>query len=114
MWHGRLPATWNVVADTTHRSSRLSKELGVSVPYDVPWAWADAVHAEGRAGLRYWLRLDPGPGRGIAVFADAGVPDPPPPLASEPATAHADDLRTSFDIIEPTITFEELRAADPW
>lgn len=112
VWRGPLPSPWNVVADTTDRASRVPKELGTSVPYEVPWSWADALHDDGRSGLRYWLRFDPGAGRGIAVFAESGEPDAPPWLRYETAAFYVDDLRASFDIIEPTITFAGLLAAD--
>lgn len=69
VWTGELQA--GDVADTTSRASRMSKELGTVTPYVLPWAWADACDGEGRDGLVAWLRLDPGPGRGLALFADA-------------------------------------------
>lgn len=112
VWHGELPDPWDVVADTTDRASRIPKELGATVPYDLPWSWADALHDDGRAGLRYWLRLDPGAGRGIAVFADAGEPNTPPPLEQDAATEYVDELRDSFDILEATVAFDALPIAD--
>lgn len=112
VWHGSLPEPWDVVADSTDRASRLPKELGATVPYDLPWAWADALHSDGRNGLRYWRRLDPGSGRGLALFSRAGRPGEPPPLDHIPATAYLDDLRTSFDIVDPTPVFRALDQAD--
>lgn len=112
VWHGTLPSPWDVAADPTDRASRVTEELGTVTPYDLPWAWADALHRDGRAGLRYWLRLDPGAGRGLALFSDAGAPASPPPLGHDVATAYVDDLRASFDIIDPTPTFGALPLAE--
>jgi hypothetical protein len=112
VWSGRLPSPWDSIADATDRAARIPKELGTVVPYDLPWEWADALHDAGRCGLRYWLRLDPGPGRGVAVFSDEGAPGEAFALDHEPATAYTNQLRGSFDIFEPTITLDELVGAD--
>lgn len=112
VWHGTLPPPWDLVADTTDRASRVTKELGTITPYDLPWAWADALHSDGRAGLRHWLRLAPEAGRGLALFSDAGAPATPPPLEHGVATAYLDDLRASFDIVDPVPPFRALAHAD--
>jgi hypothetical protein len=113
VWSVTLPPPWDVVADTTDRASRVSKELGCVVPYEVCWEWADALHHAGRSGLRYWLRLDPGAGRGVAVFGGDGTPPGRPALRGESATRYTEQLRDSFDLVVPTITSGELIAADP-
>jgi hypothetical protein len=114
IWSGRLPPPWERVADTTDRASRVPKELGTITPYDLPWRWADALHADGRSALRYWLRLDPGAGRGVAVFSDHGAPAEPPPLDPEPAAAHAAGLREAVDVLESPPTLGMLsRQPDP-
>lgn len=116
VWSGVLQAPWAVAADTTDRRSRVFKELGTIVPYDLSWRWADAVYdgGRGRPALRYWLRLNPGSGRGIAVFSDAGTTADPPPLRDRPAVDHLDELRAVFDIVESPPALDQLiPAADP-
>lgn len=116
VWSGTPPAPWAMAADTTDRRSRMPKELGTTVPYDLPWQWADAVHngGQGRPALRYWLRLDPGHGRGIAAFSTAGVPRDPPPLQDRRAVEYVDELRAVFDVVESPPTLDQLvPAADP-
>lgn len=116
VWSGWLtrPPT---IADTTARTSRLPRELGTLTPYDLCWAWADALAEAGRGGLLAWLRLDPAGTRSISVFGLAGVPAPDdewPPLADHPATSWADALAEAIDVIEERpVTGELLWAPEP-
>lgn len=120
VWHGPLPVA-ATVADTTHRASRLPKELGTITPYDRCWAWADALDDADLDGLMWWLRFDPGDGRGVAIFGPASTPDDPPDTDAWPDLEHRDDaldfaeaLADSFDIVAPTPTLGELDLApDP-
>lgn len=73
------------VADTTDRAARMPKELGTVTPYTLPWAWADALHADGRGGVRAWLRHDPAASTTIGVFGPASSPDQPPDPVDWPA-----------------------------
>lgn len=112
VWSGRLdrPPT---VADTTARSSRVPKELGTIVPFDLPWTWADALDAAARNGVLSWLRLDPTGSRGLAVFGPAGACDARPALTAAPATAWADELADILPIEEPPAAGDLVWAADP-
>jgi hypothetical protein len=107
------------VADATDRRSRLPKELGTVTPYTLPWAWADALHADGRAGIVAWLRLDPAASRGIAVFGPAGVPAPDDSrwcalARTSSGVDHLDGLREMFDIIVASTPLRaEVRIAEP-
>ncbi len=108
------------MADTTDRRSRLPKELGVSTPYALPWAWADALHADGRGGVVAWVRFDLAASRGIAVFGPAGVASGPDraqwtPLDTvTPGADHLDELRQVFDIVvEPIPLRAEVQIAEP-
>lgn len=116
VWHGLLPYPQSV-ADATNRKSRLPKELGASNHYEDSWVWADALHDDGRGGIRWWLRLDPGPGKGIAVFGPASAPDRPVDTEQWPALDHhlparnfADELADSFDLDTPAVEDTPLLA----
>ena len=112
----RHPAT---VADATDRRSRVPKELGIVTPYTLPWAWADALHADGRGGIVAWLRLDPAASRGVAVFGPAGALDSDDPQWTaldgvSPGADHLDALRAMFDIVvEPVPRRAEVEIAEP-
>lgn len=120
VWQGRLTRTRRA-ADTTDRSSRLPKELGASTDYRHTWAWADALHDDGREGLIYWLRRDPAATRGLAVFGPASAPDRLPGPAEWPtlpqrvlATVYRDELAVLADILEDAPALDELEiAAEP-
>ncbi len=117
VWTGRVEHG-GTVADTTRRAARVSKELGTITPYELPWAWADALHAVGRAGLVAWLRSDSADSRTVAVFGPASEPDRRPDPAEwpdfddrSPASAHADGLAAALDILEEVPTLEDLEEA---
>lgn len=120
VWEGPVVGT-HQIADLTARSSRVSKQLGAGSDYEASWTWADALHADGRSGIRWWQRLDPGPGRGVVVFgptsAPEALPDPhqwPPLEVRTPAHAWRDELEDVFDIVEDLPQLDELeRAPDP-
>lgn len=106
-------------ADTTDRSARLPKELGAITPYDLPWAWADALHADGRGGVLYWLRFDPAASRGVAVFGPASAPDHPPQqstwpeLEPRPAVAWLEQLVEAVDVVDVPSDAEIAEAGEP-
>ena len=78
------------VADAAGRAAAgfgMTRELGTLTPYDLPWAWADALDAAGFGGVRWWLRFDPGPGRGVALFGPRGARDGWPAEQRTPAIA---------------------------
>lgn len=81
------------VADTTDRAARLPKELGTVTPYELPWAWADALHADGRGGVRAWLRHDPAATTTIAVFGPASSRDEQPDPADWPDPGSPESAR---------------------
>lgn len=120
VWIGHLSRP-EAVADTTRREARLPKELGTITPYGRCWDWADAFEAAGRGGLLAWARLDPGPGRTIAVFGPASDRSQPPdpeqwPLLADTRSGadYLDELEASVDIIEDPPTADQLTfVADP-
>jgi hypothetical protein len=117
VWQGRVPAAV-AIADTTDRRSRIPKELGASASYERTWAWADALYEDGRQGIRWWLRLDPGPGQGIAFFGPASAPDalpdpiqwPTPPRCAS-ALGWRHELADSFDLVDDPPSLDELEVA---
>ncbi len=72
------------LADCTASRSReygITAEIHSTPDYAVTRGWAEASHASGFAGIRYFLRHDPGQIlAGVALFGPAGVPaeDPAP------------------------------------
>jgi len=52
--------------------------------YAITQAWARAFHSAGFGAVLGALRFSPGNDRGIALFGDSGVPDPPWPVAALP------------------------------
>jgi hypothetical protein len=48
------------------------------------WAWARAFHSVGFDAVLAALRFSQGLDRGLALFGDSGVPDPPWPVATPP------------------------------
>lgn len=99
-WQLALPEPVRA-ADATERSAAgfgVTRELGVLVPYALPQAWADAFAAAGFHGIRYWLRLDPGLGRGVAVFGPQGARPDWPVANATPATAWREALEQQAGI----------------
>lgn len=83
------------LADVTVASvPGLTDELASIVPYDLPWAWADAFRADGRSGILYRARL--GMGEALALFGPHGSPPDPPAATSSPALGHLDELPAGF------------------
>jgi hypothetical protein len=102
VWSGRLD-DGHGMADTTVASvPRLTAEVATVVPYDLPHAWADALAADGAAGLLYRARF--ASDQAVALFGRAGFPDPNAPgdlrdrgrLRSRPATDHLASLPPAF------------------
>ena len=63
----------NTVAPAAHRFG-VTGELSFLVPYDLPQAWAQALHSAGFAGLVAACRHDPAlRARSFAVFGPSGV-----------------------------------------
>lgn len=53
-----VPAARSKLADSTRAAvPGLTAELSTIVPDDIPWAWADALDADGRHGLLYVARV---------------------------------------------------------
>lgn len=108
------------VADTTDRAARVPKELGTITPYTLTWQWADALHADGRGGLRAWLRHDPAGSRTIAVFGPASAPGQLPdtdvwsePSAPEPASRWLLWLREAVTLVDVPTESDVPEAPDP-
>lgn len=108
------------VADTTDRAARIPEELGTITPYTLPWQWADALHADGRSGLRAWLRHDPAGSRTVAVFGPASEADAPPspedwpePAAPEPATRWLPWLRRAVEVCDIPADADVPTAPEP-
>lgn len=69
------------VNDRRARTYNLTTELGaVPPPYDVPQAWAAALHNAGFDGIRWALRHDPALSRGLAYFGLSGKGQSPRPV----------------------------------
>lgn len=65
------------LANTLIASVRtLTGEIATIVPYDIPWAWADAFHLAGRNGVLYRARF--GQDEAVALFGERGVPGDAP------------------------------------
>ncbi|HEV2844262.1 MAG TPA: RES family NAD+ phosphorylase, partial [Thermoanaerobaculia bacterium] len=64
-----------VVSDLTSRRASgfgITAEIGTTLPYDRPQAWAASLHEAGFLGIVYWLRHDPSRAEGIALFGLGG------------------------------------------
>lgn len=57
-------------------SFRVSSELTTMTNYQVTQAWARMFHSVGFGAVLGALRFSPGQDRGLALFGDAGGPDP--------------------------------------
>ncbi|CAN5411287.1 hypothetical protein BH23ACT9_BH23ACT9_28440 [soil metagenome] len=83
------------LADTTVASIQtLNGEIATIVPYDLPWQWADAFHADGRTGIVYRGRF--ASDDAVALFGLTGIPDDPPTAIRHAATDHIDELPPAF------------------
>lgn len=83
------------LADTTVAAlPALTGELATIVPYDIPWAWADAFHADGRTGICYRGRFSHDDS--LALFGPAGIPPDLPGTARHPASDFYDALPIGF------------------
>jgi hypothetical protein len=119
VWQGPLEINGQL-ADLTARASRVSVEIGTVTPYELPWQYADGLHAHGHAGLQWTMRFDPAASRGLAIFGPASdpdhLPDPErwPPLArQQPATRWLEELTEVFDIHDVPSYAELDIAEDP-
>ena len=63
---------------------RVSSELTTMTDYAITQAWARAFHSVGFGAVLAALRFSPGRDRGLALFGDSGVPDPPWSVATPP------------------------------
>lgn len=97
VWEGRrIPrARQRRLADLTVASlPHLTAEIATVVPYAIPWAWADAFHADGRTGICYRGRFSNDDA--VALFGRSGVPLDAPQAVPTPATDHYDALPDGF------------------
>lgn len=108
-----VPTARSRLANTTIPSvPELTGEIATIVPYDLPWAWADAFHADGRHGVLYRARL--GMGEAVALFGPHGVSDDAPTAERTTATSHLDDLPAAFLAgVETVGPLASLPRADP-
>lgn len=84
---------------------RVSAELTATPDYGVAQAWARVLRAAGFDAIRYSLRFTPGTPKGLALFAMAGVPNPP--WAGDPSPQPVRDyvVDMGVDVVEvPTST----------
>lgn len=85
------------LADVTIASvPELTAEISTIVPYTLPWQWADALHADARAGIAYTARL--GMGSAIARFGEHGAPADPLDSHASPGTTHIADLPDGYRV----------------
>lgn len=104
VWQGPLDLDGEL-ADLTARASRIPIEIGTVTPYQLPWDYAEGLHALGRVGLQWTMRFDPAASTGVAVFGPASepgqLPDPAvyaPLEGRQSATRFLDELSEVFDI----------------
>lgn len=90
-----VPAARSKLADITRAAvPGLTAELSTIVPYDIPWAWADALHADGRHGLLYVARF--ALEESVALFGAAGAPCSVPPASRSVGLDHYEELPSGF------------------
>lgn len=90
-----VPAAKSKLADTTRPSvPTLTGEISTIVPYDLPWAWADAFHAGGRNGIVYLARF--AMDESVGLFGVAGVPTDAPDAEPSSALSWFDTLPVGF------------------
>lgn len=108
-----VPAARSKLADTTVASvPTLTGELATILPFDVPWAWADAFDAVGCRGLLYRARF--AMDESVAMFGDAGVPPAPPSAIRSTGADHYAALPPGFRSGGGTVgTFKRLETAPP-
>ena len=102
------------LADTTVAPEpSLTAELATVVPYDLPWAWANAFDAAGRAGLLYRARF--ALEESVALFGDAGEPrDAAPAAARTAAMDRYTALPPAFRAVVGTVgPFDALERGAP-
>lgn len=88
--------------DSNHAADRyaVTGELATMIPYEVPRAWARALHDAGLAGITSRLRFSPGRSRGLALFGAAGEHHEWP-ADDEPTEAIAVARRMGLFVLEP-------------
>ncbi len=90
-----VSAARSSLADVTRPSvPRLTAEIATIVPYDLPWAWADALARHGRTGLLYRGRFSFD--GAVALFGPAGADERGPDAGRRPATDVAATLPPAF------------------
>lgn len=78
VWAGEVSSARDLANTVVASAPGLTLELSTVTPYELPHAWADAFHADGRGGLVYRCRF--GMAEGVALFSEiAGPPKPNDP-----------------------------------
>lgn len=102
VWSGELMGPPRVADTTRAVLPRLTGELDTIVPYDLPWAWADAIRSAGADGLLYRARF--ARDRALGLFGDtsqAGATGAPRgDLVPTPALRHVASLPVE---LQPTV-----------
>jgi hypothetical protein len=91
-------------ADTTSARAaqfRATNELSTTERYDLTQAWADTLNRNGFGGVYAVLRFTPGPTRGLALFGDAGAPNPPLPGDPNPAPVREVVEGLGIEVVDP-------------
>ena len=102
------------VSNADAASFRVSAELTTMTNYAFTQAWARALRGAGFGAVIGALRFSPGQDRGLALFGDTGVPDPPWSVTTAPIpvldVARAMDIpvvqvpeRHEIDVAEPDL-----------
>lgn len=97
----RLPAPVRAANVSSNRASTafaVTAELATMTPYDVPRAWAAALHAAGFDAVVCRLRFSAGASDGIALFGPAGPTDWP--IDPEPISCLAVCNRLGIAVVD--------------
>lgn len=93
----------------------ITAEISTLVPYDLPQAWAAALHRAGADGVAYALRHDPEGSLGCALFGEAGAHPELPVAASSsiPEALLAGLGLTASLVVLPRPRLDQLQLVEP-
>ena len=104
-----------IAADVSHAdaaSFRVSAELTTMSSYAITEAWARAFDSVGFGAVIAALRFSPGQDRGLALFGDAGSPDPGWPVAAAPVPVVGLAQAMDMQVVDAPDR-EEIEFAEP-